>query len=73
MCREMCQRCMVTNEGARKKVCRRSWSKFCDVVALRGKLKMANRYGEYCFLMVMFVCEFLCILKSVNAVDHLDA
>ena len=27
---------------------------------------MANKDGEYCFSMVLFFLEFLCILKSVS-------
>ena len=27
---------------------------------------MANKDGEYCFLMVLFFLEFLCIFKSVS-------
>ena len=34
-------------------------AKFCDVAALRRKLKMANRDGEYCFSMVLFFLNFL--------------
>ena len=45
-------------------------AKFCDIVALRRKSKMANRDGEYCFSMVSFFLNFFffffCILKGVS-------